>query len=372
MARDLTRHELTVWANFQRKVKGARSDWDTNYNRPFGSAYERARDAFLKHLKDQEKKNQADAELVMFALSLCGGAILGALFAKTAAKEVAGALAKNAAMEMTWSRGYKKAFQAVKWTSENASAKFVLGALFDEAQKRGSAELKRSLQATSEIDPLSALGRGHQEVQNRLMSYTQRQDKAVTDAGWWALTDSGEGGLNSLYETSSYLKAPQKELSIEKTANEIEAALWMKYILNRDYVEKSTTSSISAPSPSGSTSSVVTVRMPIDESPLSKSYGKNLPASNTEVSNEYLVTMRKTTSQRIVYDQVGSVVKKAIDANHKRVFGGGPFFTPGAGPYERVSLETLRLADLNLTTLSDRHAKRAQIALDEHPPLPPL
>lgn len=360
---------LTTWDKFLDDCLTAQTRWNTNYNRPFGSAYERAEKRYLATLKAQEEADKAAAErkamLLTLALSLVGGSVLSAVFAKAALKEVAGQLAKDAAMKVTVNRGWERAFNALAWTDRNATAKFVLGKLWDEAEGRVSNEVQAklkalpkhaklpSLQTADESDDDGRQPRGPLEVQNTLQTFSDNWFLSVKAAGRWAEPWGGQEALDRLRHSSPFFKFPRTPLFVDQTSVRIELALWMKYVLDLDYIE---TGRVYRPASNfAKPRTVPTSRTSIDVDPWSVKYPRRLkqpPGSNSS----YI------TYAAVKYGRLGGVIKKRINKQHEKVMG-KPLFTKAFEDYDKPSIGTLRIAHNTLQRLSMDNAMAIKAAI---------
>src|SRR5262245_48933800 len=120
----------TPYDEFQDAVRETNKAWFNTVISPLGSAYERARNRYLRKIEEQEgagrRAAESEARLVMLALSLAGGSVLATMFGQAAAKLVAADLAKSHLLELTVRKGWERAFDALAWADKNPWANFVM------------------------------------------------------------------------------------------------------------------------------------------------------------------------------------------------------------------------------------------------------
>lgn len=346
----------TPWDRFETAAMVAKNAWNTQQNRNLGSAYERAERTYLATLKKQEEADKAAAErkaqLIMLALSLAGGSALSVLFAKTVAKEVAADLIQDAALKVVVEKGWDRAFTVLAWTNKNATAKFVLGKLWDDAGSKLSSKIsdnfKQIEQGAKTVAPgVKAIQNpGPLEFQNGLMNFTDRLHSSVLLTGQWLYDElGGEKVLERFMKTSPFFKTPQQQMDVAKTAINIELIFWMKYMLSLDYIAglKWYSSGLV------SMSSRVVSKTSIDVSPWSKKYPRMPRRHHFDMPDS-----------EIRYQQAGDIVRKRINELYSTVIGGQLFSKAYGGAdsvYNRVSQETLRLADTTLNQMAVRNAQ---------------
>lgn len=343
----------TPWDRFEMAAMIAKNAWNTQQNRNLGSAYERAERTYLATLKKQEEADKAAAErkaqLIMLALSLAGGSALSVLFSKTAAKEVVADLVQDATLKVVVEKGWERAFTVLAWTDKNATAKFVLGKLWDEAGSKLSSKVsdnfKQLGQGAKTVAPgVKAMQNpGPLEFQNGLMNFTDRLHSSILLTGQWLYDEmGGEKALERFMKASPFFKTPPQQMDVGKTAINIELIFWMKYMLSLDYMAGLKWHS------SGlvSMSSRVVSKTSVDVSPWSTQYPK--------ASRRHHFDMPDT---ELRYQQAGSIIRKRINELYSNVIGGQLFRKESGGAYNRVSLETLRLADNTLNKMSIRNAQ---------------
>ena len=293
--------------------------------------------------------------LVMLAFSLAGGSVLATMFGKASAKAVASQLASDAALRLTTEKGWEKAFQALAWVDKSATAKFVMGTVWDEAASRITTEVSASLKDLGSVKGFTTdtgIGKiGPVEFQNQLMNYTDQWYRAVLATGRWVYNSSwgGQKTLDAFQKASPFFKTPKKQLSIAKTADRLELVFWMKYVLGLDYVQSGVYQERGA-----GYKRVETSRKSIDVNPRDKAYPKQFESRDHGFG-----------FQKVQYQQAGKVIHKRINELHDALMG-GPLFHSDEDTYpgqSNASLTTLRMAELALMALSSSNARMIKQAL---------
>jgi hypothetical protein len=120
--------------------------WKTYTIGPYALAYEAAFQNYEKTIKDQQEADKAKAELIFLALSLVGGGVMTAALGTIALK----ALARRAAIHVICENNMERAFKAAYFMSNNKTANFIAGGVWDELEKRGkdyvSGKLKKAIE----------------------------------------------------------------------------------------------------------------------------------------------------------------------------------------------------------------------------------
>jgi len=348
-------------SRYQDDINNTTREWYTR-NRDFGSAYSRAFTSYWDTIKKQVDADRAAAErkaqLVMLALSLAGGSALLSVFGKSATKAVASDLAKDAALNMTVNRGWEKAFNALAWADANPAVNFVFGKLWDdEVAKRMTTEMTNVLKKIPDEAKLPTGPVGIQpqplEFQNDLMNHTDRCANAASAAGTF-IHDSfgGEGALAQLRKTSAFFQVPKTQIDKVKMADRIELALWMKFTLDQDYLEKGYIE-LTGRDSGELWRKVVTSRESIDANPWKKSY----PHSSTGEHGW------RQQYESVGYKKIGDVIRKRINELYKNNNIGSWIFSSSIKGHANASKETLRNAQTTLFQLADRNAREIQTAL---------
>ncbi|POF30480.1 hypothetical protein [Roseibium marinum] len=333
-----------------RHLSEAQNKWTIRCN-DFGSAYCIALNKFKDKLDEQEKRDKEKAEqraaLIMSALSLCGGSILMSVYGKSALKEVTAQVVKGKATAFAVHKGWDATKSAIAWTDQNATAKLIMGSLWDEAQSKVTAPLKEAL---AQVEQKATLPKGGhdgktyaQVFQNNLVNLVLGWSIGVSQTARWVHEHlKGEASVQTLLNSSPFFHPPKTAINIPEKASRIELAFWMNYILGRDYMK--TTTYNKRPGFRGFEKGVVE-RKTIDTNPWSRSYPRPHRTNTPEAA----------TYHEVKFQEIGDVVIKRINELYQGVFG-GPFFLPGTDFYGNVTHETVRCAHTAVLQLANSNA----------------
>ena len=346
---------LTAWDQFTNQLAIAKGLWNSNQNRNFGSAYDRALTTYAKTLKDQQDADQKAAEaratLIMLAFSLAGGSALSTLFGEAALKTVAGKLVQEAALNTVVKYGWERAFDALAWTTSNKTALFVIGTVWDGAQdqaKQKVTEALKAIPASATVSPSdSDQNPSSLEFQNSLLNYTDKCEIALRTYGETLASRPNSGAaLAALASSSPFFKAPKQALNVDTAAARMELSFWMKYVLGRDAFQEGHYQEVYGAM--HGVKAVVDKTTPITTSPLSQ----NFPAAYKSDGYSF---------SKVTYQPVGDVVKKRIDTVYGTVFPSQSFFGPG--DYDNESNLTVRAAEVTLRQLAMKNAATVKASI---------
>jgi hypothetical protein len=331
---------------FQRAHIRAHNDWQRNFVIPYSNAYSTAWENFKKTLEDQEK---ADAEerakaigFAMFALSLCGGSVLTAVFGQAAVK----AAASQIALDVICKREMERTFKVAAFLSENKTASFALGELWDKGGELITDKVKGSLAENNANFP--SLG----EFATRPLNMRNNLDKWVRDAYAKVLsTEEGifgrtkdtikqDGLFAELMKAPFFRLTPPEALKEDAVSTEIEIVFFMKHMLDLDYIAHGHWEDRGK-----NMAKRITSTSPINVDPFSKNYPTYKGARDLSMSFE-----------EIRYRDAGDLIKGRVDALIKKRFGVN-FFRIDEGivfdSKERVSLDVLKRAQTKLQSLAN-------------------
>jgi hypothetical protein len=331
---------------FQRAHIRAHNDWQRNFVIPYSNAYSTAWENFKKTLEDQEK---ADAEqrakaigFAMFALSLCGGSVLTAVFGQAAVK----AAASEIALDAICKREMERAFKVAAFVSENKTASFALGEVWDKTGELISDKVKSSLAETSANFP--SLG----EFATRPLNMRNNLDKWVRDAyaklllaeedifGRTKDAIRQDGLFVELMKAPFFRLTPPEALKEDAVSTEIEIVFFMKHMLDLDYVAHGYWED----RPKGGMRQKITSTAPINVDPLSDKYPTYKGPRDLSMRFE-----------EVRYRDAGDLIKARVDALIKKRFGVN-FFRIDEGiifdSKEKVSLDVLKRAQTKLQSLA--------------------
>lgn len=338
-------------ADFALGLRAAKDGWELQ-NRNFGSAYSTA---FRKYNDTLEKQKDADKEaaeatatMVMLALSLAGGSVLTAVFGEEALGKVLAKRVQDAALNAVVKYGCVQAFNALAWTVSDKTARFVIGKLWEEGGKQvkdkfeaGLKEAKKFAEVPeSQGEPLDPL-----QYQNNLQNYTSGSDLVLARIAQSLPNGaSTEATLGAIASGSPYFKGP-KSVFFPGAAERIELVLWMRYVLGQDAVQRGEYQEVYGAL--HGMKAVVTSTEPIKASPLSRDF-----PSWQSTGGSF---------QRVVYQPVGDIIKKRVDAVYGAAFHGQSFFGPG--DYENTSYLSLRAAEVTLRQLATQNAQMVRASV---------
>jgi hypothetical protein len=350
-----------LYDKFQDEREKAKSFWDS-FAKSYGTAYNTAFKSFHAELKKQEQTRMKRREMMLsfafFALSLTGGSILTQVFGKAVAKEVAG----DVALDIICKNNMEKAFKVAHFVAENKTAQFAIGKLWDEAGSQITSAVKDKLKENSSAFPeIQKFANDPINVQNKLENYIEHAYRAMIDAGAKfrdniSQSDSQEA-LEKILKSPFISAAPRTGIDESKTRIEIELTLFMRYILELDFIQKY---HYMDHGKSFKRSNLGTPR-PIDKSPWSRNYPKYKVTSNGG-SVRY---------QEINYRQIELNVEEHIEKLHKPVFNTKFFqwwyrdywITKGEHWAEDIDRDVLKRAHTNLVALGNRNAAKIQQSL---------
>lgn len=339
------------------ELKEAENNWLSRCAE-FGSAYADAALEYRSVLEAQEKldKEQAEktAELVIAALSLCGGSILTCMFGTSAAKGLAGPFVRDKALGLATRRGWDSAKAAIRWTDQSATAKFVMGDLWDRAAKQVKPELKTQFETLQRRAAVPVGGRDDkkiaQVVQNGLENMVRDWSNCVNRTLRWVYENlDGDDAVNELVRTSPFFASPRKPTPVPAKADRIELSFWMTYVLERDYLQVTT---LRKYTDHGAWAIDRSVRKPIVAEAWSKSYP----------FDRKLTSGFRQVHQSVGYYEVGDRIINRINTLYGKVFG-GPFFLRGTDLYGNISQETIRCAQTAIVRLADSNASDIRTSL---------
>lgn len=345
----------TFYDSFQDQRERAKNNWIRNFVLPYGSAFNTAHVSFHEVLRKQREADEAARQrylqLAMFALSFAGGSVLTSVFGSAALKSAAADVAVDVICRNEW----EKAFKVAHFVSENKTAQFALGSLWDQAGSLLTEKLKSSLAETTGNFP--ALGQFAQQplnLQNQLEIWVRDVYDKVLTAGSEIAAQGSENDpltvarLTQLMMAPFFIYAPTSRLDENKTAVSIELSFFLKYLTDLDYLA---TGHWADTGRGGSMRKVVTSRKAIDVNPLSKDYPKYKMSGMGDF-------------QEVGYQQVGEIIENRIDELNKAVFK-ERFFeqvdTLFSVKAEDVSAAVVRRAYANLAGLGNRN--RSYVAL---------
>ena len=306
------------YTRFQDIRQAALNNWIRNFVLPYGSAYSTAYDNYQKTLRLQQEADKAarerDVALAMFALSLCGGSLLTAVFGQAALKTAATELA----LDVVCRNNMNKAFNVMVFVDGNKTAQFVLGELWDQGGSIFSNQFKATLQETPANFPtLGKFSQMPQNMQNNLEEWVRNLFDKVMQAGIEIddnISDDKkkEDALRKLMNSYFFKAAPTSRIDEVNVARDIELSFYMKFILELDYLESGLWVNCEK-----RMVRQVESRQPVTQSPT----GTNYPAQSQVNTSGPFVRFKE-----VKYNDVGDHIEKRIDDLHQKQFGGEAFF----------------------------------------------
>jgi hypothetical protein len=304
----------TTYDNFQDARAAALADWQRNFILPYGSAYNTAYKSFDATLKAQEAADKATQErnlqLVLFALSLCGGSILTSVFGTAALKQIT----QEVTLDVICRNEMQKAFNAAAWVSGNKTAQFALGKVWDDAESLIGGKLKTAFTETAAQFPsLSQFAQDPMNVQNNLGMWILDVYALVIKAGteinnrFKSESSRLQQELQKLRKSQFFISAPPVRIDENKVAIEIELTFFMKYILDLDYL---VTGHWEETGRGINMKEVIDSRTPINIDPTDRSKYPNGRKYYTQGLN----------FQKIEYKLIGDIIANRINKLHKAIF----------------------------------------------------
>ncbi len=324
----------------------ARNSW-AKQMRDVGSSYERAVTSYHTTLKAQESADAAAAQkkaaLVMLALTVASGSVLGLVFGKTAGKAVAADLA----IDTICKNNMTKTFNALAWADSNVAANFAIGKAWDHLAADAKSKLNKHITAATVAAklPVGTLGQtvGPVEYLSNLMNMLDDLQSAALLHGRSFIAKGDMAGLETFKKQSPFFQVKPEPVNKDLTAKRIELGFWMKYILNRDYITYYRTMTSSA----GMGNSTYTKKMtrPIMEAPSSPDYPGN-QSNHAGRAN-------------IGYNEIGSIIAKHINELCQGTnMCGGRFMDDSIHIFSNnISGIVIKKAETTLNELSQNNAK---------------
>jgi len=346
---------MAIYDTFQDKRTIAHNDWQRHFVLPYGSAYSTAVTNYRATIKAQEEADKAararNLQLAFFALSLCGGSILTSVFGSAAMKDAAASVA----VDVICKREMERAFKVATFVSENKTAQFALGAVWDKVESAAIDGIKGQFAENQSNFP--ALGKFVQEplnMQNNLEEWVRGAYDKVLKAGSainesHVLTADGKARqLEDLLSAPFFKHAPKQRLDEDSVRKDIELTLFMKHILDLDYLAKGYWKETGR---GANMKKVVSSRTSIDMDPHSKKYPKSFRYT------------QGTNFEEVKYRQIGEIIEKKIDELHKDKLKHNFFETVDtywglSSDREDISRSVLRRAHTTLKLLGNRNLQK--------------
>lgn len=346
---------------FQDAHRRAERDWKRNFIIPYGNAYSNAHTSFKKVLKEQDdadkKTREQNMALAMFALSFVGGSILTSVFGSAATKDAVASVA----VDFICKNEMEKAFNAAHFIAGNKTAQFALGKLWDEAGSRISKELQNSLKEEQTNFPsIKKFLEQPLNLQNNLEKWmldaSDKVDKAASEiTNKMYLTEAGQQEeLKELMQSAFFRGAPKHARDEGPLRLDMELTLFMKHILDLDYLEKGYYR-VTGRDSGKLWERDVHSRKSIEEMPGSPKYPTNT-SKPSHISHDY---------QTVRYQQLGDIIVSHIDKLHKARFK-EEFFNVIDRPWpisdgpEKISNKVLQKALETLSKLSDANLAKVR------------
>jgi hypothetical protein len=318
-----------------RKLTPISVAWRNSIATPYQVAYHRAYNNFIKTLNRQANSDKLKIDLALTALSLCSGSLLTTVFAGVALKAVAG----KAVVDFICRYNLNLLFKAALYVETNKTAKFIVGAVWDQAAGMLTSQTKTLFQQNAANFPCV----------NNLVQKPFEIEAALT-----SFVDSAYLKVNAVCEDilASNKAAPEKEVVFKKLAqspfcnppnscplprdlaDRIELTFYMKLILNSDWLVKK----LLVPTNTQGSPWVTVDKKPISQVPGEKDYPKL-----SHKKGDSLLTPREMTT--VEYDRIGqdiidrmnqlckNIVREKYPVIDSRMFG------------EFTSEKTLKKAD---------------------------
>jgi hypothetical protein len=296
---------------FQHDLVQVERKWGAYTIKPYALAYETGYLNFKDKIKEQEDADKLKAELIMLALSLCGGGVMTAAFGTIALKS----LASKAAIHVICNNNMERAFKAAHFVATNKTANFIVGSVWDELEKRGkdyaTGKLKTAIESMAQ-QPVafpSAQKVTTIAVKTSLEMFIEEAAIKAYDLAVGIGDDprlSANEKIKKLTDmrTSKLWKPPEGSVDDGSLSDEIELSFYMNMVMNSDYLKTTTYRKVMrhdglARSPHYEP---VTTRTDISESARSKDYPQ-------EFGN-----------QEIGYKRIGGIIEDRINELHRKKF----------------------------------------------------
>jgi hypothetical protein len=217
--------------------------WKTYTIAPYALAYEAAFQSYEKTIKDQQEADKAKAELILLALSLVGGGVMTAALGTVALK----ALASRAAIHVICENNMERAFRAAYFVSNNKTANFIAGTVWDELEKRGKSHVTGKLKTAIEnMDQKPAAFPSAQKLTTIAVKTSMEMfiGEAVIKAYKLAEGITEDATINAdakvkkiiNLRTSKLWKPPEKSVDDGTLSDDIELSFYMNTVMNSDYL----------------------------------------------------------------------------------------------------------------------------------------
>jgi hypothetical protein len=219
-------------AKLGENARTAENLWNKNAVRPYTTAYRDGFKHFNQTIADAEKARQDKVDLAFMALSLCGGSLFTAAFAKAIKASIG-----NAALNVICKNNLKRVFDIAHYTANSEAAQFALGRLFVAGKDLAIKNAKDKINKTYKIEGNRMKDPSH--LYDVMTAFTA--DAAASAAAFVSdsakLTDPYKKA--AAYQSiigSDFFLAPTKNVygDHQPLVDKIELSFYMKLILSKD------------------------------------------------------------------------------------------------------------------------------------------
>jgi hypothetical protein len=208
--------------------------WDAYVIKPYALAYNRAFDSFKKTLDTQSAFDKMEMELVFTALSICGGSIFTTVFGAITAKKLAG----EVALDFICKNNLERAFKLANFVSENKTAEFIIGEVWDKSSSLLGNQVKNAFQENaSNFTSIDSIIKKPYEVQAALELFQLNCQIAYYEALKALLgntSDSTKSLVFDVIKKSPMCCPPDRKYYPENYEDYIELGFYMRLVLNTD------------------------------------------------------------------------------------------------------------------------------------------
>jgi hypothetical protein len=329
--------------SFTSDLENKEDEWDLHAANPFASAYESALEGFKETIKAQKEADKADLELALLALSLCSGGLLTAAFGTAVIKNIM----VDKAVDIIAKNNMERAFKAAHFLATNKTASFIVGSLYDEAEKRVggliSDKIKQSFnQNPQEYKSINDFTGGSTKMAKTLENFvleakTKLHNTVAEFRDNDKVPDAEKLARLEKIKLGKFWNSPKKSFDNGKMTDEIELSFYLRMILQSDYLriwyksDKYLGEEYGYPT--------VHKRVNIEHAPSATDYPKGTGSSWEPGTVE------------VMHSQLGGKIVERINKLHKARFGG--VFLTG-----KIDHHVLHRAEATLNLLAAENVKR--------------
>jgi hypothetical protein len=288
-------------------------------------------------------------ELVFTALSLCGGSIFTAAFGAITAKKLVG----DVAVDFICKYNMERAFKMAAFVSENKTAEFIIGGVWDKGSSLLGKKIENSFQENASNFPaIESIVKKPYEIDSALEQFKlncEIQYYETLNALLNIKDDDIKSNLFELIKKSPMCSPPNRKYYPENLEDYIELSFYMRFILNTDHLV--TGMFVASMGMMGGGGYIKTGSKAIEATPDQKNYPTN-------TSKSYGFGSVETTS--VEYDSVGQDIINRTNELYKKIYKGDKPFIDSKWFGETMDKNTLFRATQVLNNIANSNAAMIQ------------